>query len=99
MWMYLSLKTVKIKDEELKEKLDDYYMSSSYLSPWDFDIRSFLQKSDNDEYLQFLHQNKLQEAIDEWGKTLIFFDKKFNNFIKIISCIVISSYSNKENQV
>lgn len=98
MWMYLSLKTSEIKDTKLKEKLGDYYINSSYLSVWDFDIRDFLQKSNDDEYLQVLSLDRLQEVVDEWEKTYRKYDKKINNLFKILSCIVISNYSNQQNE-
>lgn len=89
MWVYLTLKTNRIKDANIKEKLDNYYINSSYLSVWDFDIRDFLQKSNDDEYLQVLSLYRLQEIVDEWEKTFRKYDKKINNLFKTLSCIII----------
>lgn len=98
MWVYLSIKTSKIKDEKLKEKLWDYDINSSYLNILDFDIRNFLEDSNDDKYMQILKSDKLQDAINEWKKDFLFFDKKIRNLFKLLSCIIISSYSNKANQ-
>jgi len=95
--MYLSLKTSELKDKKIKEKFDEYYINSSYLSVFDFSIREFLDYSDNKNFSQCLKSPNLDTAIKECEKNFLKFHKKFLNLFKILSCIFISNYKNREN--
>jgi len=95
--MYLSLKTSKLKDKKIKEKFDEYYINSSYLNIFDFSIREFLDYSDNKNFSQCLKSSNLDIAIKECEKNFLKFHKKILNLFKILSCIFIFNYKNREN--